>query len=598
MVQPAGRAPVPAVAPVTLGVAQVMLQGFDKHYRIFREACQAAKRHFETGNWTAVQQAYRERIDFYDKRVMEAVAQIESRFGAESLDDSGWQQIKLHYIGLLTYHKQPECAETFFNSVCCKILHRTYFHNNFIFVRPAVSTEHIESDPPAYRCYYPAKYGLRRTLMRMLRDIGLERPFADLRRDLHYVLRMWRKLLPRPLHLEANHQIDVLTSLFYRNKGAYLVGKVINGAVEYPFVIPVLHDRQGKLFLDTVLLEREQLDIFFSTNRAYFLVDMEVPSAYVQFLQGLLPYKPKWEIYTLVGLQKHGKNLFYRDFLHHLRHSSDDFIIAPGIRGLVMSVFTLPSYPYVFKVIKDVIAPPKEVTRQIVKEKYWLVKHHDRVGRMADTLEYSDVAFPKKRFTPELLHELRTLAPSLIEEEGDNIVIKHMYIERRMVPLNIFLDKADDAKRDRAIDEYGRAIKQLAAANIFAGDLLFKNFGVTRYGRVVFYDYDEIDYLTNCNFRRKPQAQTEEQEMAAEPWYSVRPNDIFPEEFATFLLTDPRVRECFVRHHADLLEAESWQAVQQIIAAGQMQDVFPYPEALRFGALFGQRAAAQASGSA
>jgi len=563
-------------------IAQVMLQGFNKHYRIFRAACQAAKRHFETGNWPAVQQAYRERIDFYGKRVMEAVQRIETRFRTDLLDDAAWQQIKLHYIGLLTYHKQPECAETFFNSVCCKILHRTYFHNNFIFVRPAVSTEHIDADPPSYRSYYPGKYGLRRTLARMLQDIGLQRPFAHPRRDLGCVLRMWHKVLPRPLRLEANHQIQILSSLFYRNKGAYLVGKMINGNQEYPFVIPVLHDPEGKLYLDTVLLERQQLDIFFSTNRAYFLVDMEVPSAYVQFLHGLLPYKPTWEIYTLLGLQKHGKNLFYRDFLHHLRHSSDDFIIAPGIRGLVMSVFTLPSYPYVFKVIKDVISPPKEVTRQRVKEKYWLVKHHDRVGRMADTLEYSDVAFPKQRFTAELLDELRALAPSVIEDEGDTIVIKHLYIERRMVPLNIFLDQADDLQREHAIEEYGRAIRQLAAANIFAGDLLFKNFGVTRYGRVVFYDYDEIDYLTNCNFRHIPQAQNEEQELAAEPWYAVGPSDIFPEEFATFLLTDERVRACFLRHHADLLDVAAWQAAQQRIAAGEMPDVFPYAEALRF----------------
>ena len=582
-------APASDQEDLALSVAQVMLQGFNKHYRIFREACQAAKRHFETGNWTAVQHAARERIDFYDKRVMEAVEHIERGFRPDSRDDAAWEQIKLHYIGLLTYHKQPECAETFFNSVCCKILHRTYFHNKFIFVRPAVSTEHIEADPPSYRSYYPGKYGLRPTLARMLRDIGLQRPFADVERDLRCVLRMWRSFLPRPLRLEANHQIQILSSLFYRNKGAYVVGRMLNGNQDYPFVIPVLHDQAGNLFLDTVLLERQQLDIFFSTNRAYFLVDMEVPSAYVQFLRGLLPYKPQWEIYTLLGLQKHGKNLFYRDFLHHLRHSSDDFIVAPGIRGLVMTVFTLPSYPYVFKVIKDVIAPPKEVTRQLVKEKYWLVKHHDRVGRMADTLEYSDVAFPTKRFTAELLDELRTLSPSVVEEGGDTIVIKHMYIERRMVPLNIFLDKADNQQRDRAIEDYGLAIKQLAAANIFAGDLLFKNFGVTRYGRVVFYDYDEIDYLTNVNFRRMPTPQTEEQELAAEPWYSVGPSDVFPEEFATFLLTDARVRACFMRHHADLLDAASWQVTQQLIAAGEMQDVFPYAEALRFCNLFGRR---------
>jgi isocitrate dehydrogenase kinase/phosphatase len=319
------------------------------------------------------------------------------------------------------------------------------------------------------------------------------------------------------------------------------------------------------------------------------MVDMEVPSGYVEFLKGLLPFKPAAEIYTMLGLQKHGKTLFYRDFLHHLKHSSDDFIIAPGIRGLVMLVFTLPSYPYVFKVIKDVIAPPKDTNRQQVKEKYLLVKHHDRVGRMADTLEYKDVAFPTSRFAPGLLDELRQLAPSVIEEEGDSLIVKHVYIERRMVPLNMYLDRADEAQVRHAVQEYGDAISQLAAANIFPGDMLFKNFGVTRFGRVVFYDYDEIAYMTECNFRRMPAPRTPEDEMAAEPWYPVGSHDIFPEEFGAFLLSDPRVRRVFMERHAGLLDADYWRAIQQRVAAGHIEDVFPYPEALRFRNRFGPR---------
>jgi isocitrate dehydrogenase kinase/phosphatase len=563
-------------------VARALLEGFDKHYRIFRDASRAAKQRFEGGDWVAAQEANRERIQFYDRRVYEAAERLEREFQADSLDNALWQQIKLIYIGLLTNHKQPELAETFFNSVCCKILHRTYFRNEFIFVRPAVSTEHIDSEPPAYRCYYPSKFGLRGTLLQIAHDFGVRRAFAHLRQDLRAVLRVWRRQLPRPFVLEANHQIQVLSSLFYRNKGAYVVGKVINGNQDYPFVVPLLCDGQGKLYLDTVLLSRYHLDIFFSPNRAYFMVDMEVPSAYVEFLRGMLPYKPKWEIYTILGLQKHGKALFYRDFLHHLKHSSDDFVIAPGIKGLVMLVFTLPSYPYVFKVIRDFVAPPKDIDRETVKKKYLMVKYHDRVGRMADTLEYSDVAFPKNRFTQALLEELRKLAPSLLEEEGETLIIKHLYIERRMTPLNLYLDRADDEERMHAIREYGTAIKQLAAANIFAGDLLFKNFGLTRYNRVVFYDYDEIDYLTNCNFRRIPPPRSLEDELAAEPWYSVLPHDIFPEEFTHFLLPDPKVRECFLAYHKDLLDPEYWKATQQRIAAGQVEDVFPYPESLRF----------------
>ena len=284
----------------------------------------------------------------------------------------------------------------------------------------------------------------------------------------------------------------------------------------------------------------------------------------------------------MLGLQKHGKTLFYRDFLHHLKHSSDQFVVAPGIRGLVMLVFTLPSYPYVFKVIKDVISPPKEVTRQQVKDKYLLVKRHDRVGRMADTLEYTDVALPIDRFAPALIDELRAMAPSVIDEDGDTLLIRHLYVERRMTPLNMFLDAATTPDLERTIEDYGLAIKQLAAANIFPGDMLFKNFGVTRYGRVVFYDYDEIAYMTDCQFRQIPEPRTPEDEMSAEPWYPIGPTDVFPEEFATFLLGNERVRRAFRTHHADLLEATFWNETKSRIASGHVEDVFPYPESIRF----------------
>ena len=149
-------------------------------------------------------------------------------------------------------------------------------------------------------------------------------------------------------------------------------------------------------------MDEVDLALLFSANRAYFLVDMEVPSAYVAFLCAIVADKTAAEFYTMVGLQKGGKNLFFRDFLHHLKHSRDKFVIAPGIKGLVMSVFTLPSYPYVFKVIRDEIAASKDTDRAKVKAKYWLVKHHDRVGRMTDSLEYSNVAFPRDRFSDEL----------------------------------------------------------------------------------------------------------------------------------------------------------------------------------------------------
>jgi len=563
-------------------VAQGMLDGFNRHYRLFRETSRYAKSLFEGGQWAELQRISRERIAFYSLRVTETVDYLRRRFRTDELPDAVWQRVKLHYIGLLSNHRQPELAETFFNSVSCRILHRSYYHNDFIFVRPTLSTEHIDSDPPTYRSYYPEKSGLRRTLHAILADFGLRNPFEDLKRDLRLLLRAARARLPRPFVPEANHQIQVLSSLFFRNKGAYVIGKIINGDFEAPFAIPILRNDDGTLYVDTVLFENVELTILFGFSRAYFLVDMEVPSGYVHFLRTLLPRKPVAELYTMLGLQKHGKTLFYRDFLHHLKHSSDQFVIAPGIKGLVMLVFTLPSYPYVFKVIRDAILPPKEITREGVKQKYLIVKQHDRVGRMADTLEYTDVALPKERFSTAVLEELRSVSPSVVEDEGDTLIIKHLYVERRMIPLNLFLDQATDEQVYAVVQDYGLAIKQLAWANIFPGDMLFKNFGVTRYGRIVFYDYDEIAYMTECHFGRIPPAPTLEDEMSAEPWYPVGQHDVFPEEFPAFLFTDPRVREAFLAQHADLLTPEFWNRAKERIAAGYIEDVFPYPDSVRF----------------
>ena len=572
---------------IAFDIARVILDGFDKHYSLFRQASQAARDHFERMTWKEAQAQARERIAFYDSRVGECVQLLEDEYEEAELTDSVWREVKLHYIGLLMDHRQPELAETFFNSVCCKILHRTYFNNDFIFVRPAVSTEYIEPahGTPTYRVYYPQRDGMRHALRRMVTNFQLAGEFADLDRDLAQVEERLTSVLA-DMALEPNYQIQVLSSLFYRNKGAYIVGKMINGSRDYPFVIPILHKRKGALLLDAVLADVGLITTLFSFTRAYFMVDMEVPSAYVKFVRSMLPNKPRSEIYTILGLQKQGKAAFYRDFLHHLEHSSDHFEVAPGIRGLVMVVFSLPSFPYVFKAIKDSFPPPKETTRELVKEKYLLVKYHDRVGRMADTLEYSNVAFPRNRFSDDLLAELKQVAPSLVEEDGDQVIVRHLYIERRMTTLNIWLTDAeatgDKEKLEHGVREYGNAIKDLVAANIFPGDMLYKNFGVTRQGRVVFYDYDEIEYISDCNFRTIPAPRNEEDEMASEPWYHVAKNDVFPEQFSVFLLGNPRVRECFMKYHADLLTADYWQQRKDRIKEGQVEDVFPYPQEIRF----------------
>lgn len=576
-------------------VAQTILDGFDRHYALFRYGAQRAKSLFESGNWRGIQQLSRERIEYYDTRVHECTTLLNTALKGSDASPSGasaqqsltpaqlvfWQSVKTEFVALLAGHRQPECAETFFNSVSCRILHRDYFHNDFLFVRPAIATDYLDSKLPSYRVYYPASLGLEKAIINMVADFGLAAPFADLPADARKVARMaihqLRKAIPSGAgqRISPDCQIHVLNSLFFRNKGAYVVGRLVNQGTIYPFAIALLHTPSGHIRLDALLHTSDDLSTLFSFTRAYFLVDMETPAAYVGFLNSLLPRKPKAEIYTTIGLQKQGKTLFYRDFLHHLAHSHDDFDIAPGIHGMVMTVFTLSSYPYVFKLIRDRIAKDG-MDHATVRRKYQLVKKHDRVGRMADTWEYSQVALPRARFSDTLLAELRSQVPSLMEENGDTIVLRHVYIERRMTPLNLYLARVSDAALETAIKGYGDAIRELAAANIFPGDMLFKNFGVTRLGRVVFYDYDEIQHMTEMNFRHIPPAPNEEAELSNEPWYPVGANDVFPEEFRFFLLGDSRVRSAFLKHHADLLEAGWWQACRERAAQGRIEDIFPY----------------------
>lgn len=563
-------------------IARTILDGFDAHYASFQQITAGALQRFQQADWDAVQAASRERIHYYDQRIAETTEQLRREADLAELDEPLWQQVKLAYVALLHAHRQPELAESFYNSVFCSLFHRRYFNNRNIFVRPSVSTEHIDSDAPSYRCHYPNRDGFARVIRDILTGFDLGQPFADLRLDLRNCLRFIRARYPDAGQRHQNLQLAVLNYPFFRNKAAYIIGKLINGEDETPFAVPILNDEHGGLYVDTVLAGQSELANVFSFARAYFMVNTDVPAAVVNFLHRALPCKTKADLYTAIGLQKHGKTEFYRDFLHHLKYSGDQFVTAPGIKGMVMNVFTLPSYPYVFKIIKDRFPPPKELTREQVKAKYQLVKQHDRVGRMADSWEYSQAAFPVARFSTELLEELQRESPSSIEFEDDQIIIRHLYIERRMTPLDMFIHQADDNELHHVIKGYGNALRQLAGANIFPGDMLLKNFGVTCHGRVVFYDYDEISYLTECNFRRIPAAPYPEFEMSDEPWYSVGPHDVFPEEWGSFLLNDARVRKVFLELHGELLDAEFWQQKQATVAAHGYEDVFPYARARRF----------------
>lgn len=569
-------------------IAQIILDGFNKHYRLFRRFGEEAKTCFENADWSRAGEGRKERILGYEARVNETVSALNEHYPGAADIAHWWPDVKASYITLLMDHLQAECAETFYNSVVCRVLHRDYYNNENIFWRPSLSTEHLDGSSPTYYSLYPPTQGLRRCLLHTVTGFGLTNKFQNLRRDIRRLESAIAKHRPKDWKAHPNYQIQVVNSLFFRSKAAYIVCRIINGDRTQALVIPVLQDEKRQIYVDTALLRRKDVTVVFSFSRAYFMVDMEVPSAYVRFLISIMPGKSAVDLYAMLGLQKQAKTLFYRELQYHLRHSQDNFQVAPGIRGMVMLVFALPSFQFVFKLIKDHFDPPKTSSREDVRQKYQLVKYHDRVGRLADTLEYSNVAISLDRIEPELLEELRARAGNSIEQINDKLVIKHTYIERRMEPLDHYLAQASPAQRRKAIRDFGQSIRDMVGANIFPGDMLKKNFGVTRNERVVFYDYDEICYITDCNFRRIPPARNYEDEISDTPWYSIGQNDVFPESFRPFFFTEPKDLALFMADHADLLDPAWWNSMKETILAGELADVFPYPLKRRFSVRFGE----------
>ena len=568
-------------------IADLILKGFRRHFALFQKITALAQQSFAQRNWLELQRISSERISYYDLRVNETLALLQQKLTGTELNECLWQQVKQQYQQYLLFHPQAELAETFYNSVFCRLYERKYFHNQNIFVESTLSKQRLPAPVASvYESYFPAQYGLKQSIRAIVASFQLQAPFVDLERDIRLLVRTFIGQSSHghfPVHLV---RFDILKSLFFRNKAAYIVGRVVTPDGQQPFIIPLLHDENQGIYVDTLITDPQQMTIIFGFSRAYFMVEMTVPSALVHFLKELLPHKTLAELYSSVGLHKQGKTEFYRELLTHLDKSADQFVAAPGIRGMVMMVFTLPSFPYVFKVIRDKFAPTKEFGRDTVKARYLLVKKHDRVGRMADTMEYSDVALPRSRFSPELLEELQQSIAGSMQIEDDRVIIKHLYIERRMLPLNLYLEQASYEQKKKMMADYGQALKDMIAANIFPGDMLLKNFGVTRHGRVIFYDYDEVQYLLDVNFRFIPKTDNYDDMLSNEPWYSVGPGDVFPEQITTYVTAQNDIRQMLIQSHPELMDALYWQQKQQRIRDGIVEDVFPYPQQQRFQLLY------------
>jgi isocitrate dehydrogenase kinase/phosphatase len=561
--------------------AAVLARAYEEYRTAFGEITSRAPRRFAARDWRGMQADARARLEIHGRVVGAAIGELARQLGESLHEKAVWAGMKEVYRARIAGRGDVELAETFFSSASRRVFATVGVDPAIEFVAPEPSRLLRVPGASVYRAYAPGG-ATAAIVRRILEERGPGAPFEDLERDARRVAARIERRLGGPLAGDDTEAIHVVGPLFYRNKAAYLVGRVLRGSEVVPLVV-ALTNPGGRVVVDAVLLDADDVSQVFSFTRSYFHVDVAQPYETVRFLKSLLPLKPVAELYTAIGHNKYGKTELYRDLLRHLADSDEPFVVAPGDPGMVMLVFTMPSLDVVFKVIRDRFAYPKTTSRREVVEKYRLVFHHDRAGRLVDVQEFEHLEFERARFSERLLERLRDQAGESVSADGSRVAIRHLYTERRIVPLNLFLASAPEPEAVAAALDFGQAIKDLAATDVFPGDLLPKNFGVTRHGRVVFYDYDEICPLGDCRFRELPESGDERDE-GGEPWFYVGPADVFPEEFERFLGLRGPLRAAFLAAHGDLLTPRYWIETQDRIRAGEFPDFFPYPDVRRLGA--------------
>jgi isocitrate dehydrogenase kinase/phosphatase len=556
--------------------AATIRDGFVNYNNNYRRITQRARARFEQRDWAGARNDLSERIELYEKSVSRTLAAVRKLLDERADDLDIWPEIRRIYWSRVDDIPDGEFSKTFFNSVYRDILRGLDIDPTQVSDTADVVRAEAPLRYPAKQRNYINWNDIRAIVVQLLDDYRFDTPYVDADADADFVCGEITRIVGEGIDPDqAVRRIEVMHDVFFQSSRAFVVGKLFWSDHVSPFVLAFENTPAG-VRVEAVVDSPDDVSVLFGFTRSYFMVDVDPVEGAVYFIKSMMPRKPLDELYTILGRARQGKTERYRAFYRHLAQCDEQFVHAPGDRGLVMLVFTLPSYDLVFKVIRDNFGHPKNVSHDEVKRKYKFVFNHDRAGRLIDTQEFRNIEFPLAHFAPDLLADLLTQASQTVRIDGDQLVIDHLYSERRVTPLNLFLRDYDAEAGRLAILDYGQAIKDLALTNIFPGDLLLKNFGVSRHGRVIFYDYDELCLVTDCEFRDVPESEHPEDEMRADAWYYVGPHDIFPQEFIRFLAIGDGLREAFLERHADLLTASYWRGIKELHLANRAPEVAPY----------------------
>ena len=574
--------------PLVQRAAALVLDAFEDYEARFGDLTRRARRRFVQRDWRGAQQDAVARIDLQDAFLGEALGRFEALVGERMRSRPFWAAVREQYAGLTAGRHDAAMARTLFNSMSRRFFLTEGVARSLEFHEPG---DGAAGDPACPGELHPLPEGADAAARwrQALRARGFRH--RDLAADAHAIAaaiaaRTGAGDGPAPGAPGGDVAADIalLDTVFYRERRAYLVGRIESGGLLEPLVVALVHEPEG-VRADAVLLERNQVSMLFGYARSWFHADLRRVGDAVAFLQALLPAKPVSELYSVLGRGKQGKTERYREIQRHFAARPDEQLVrAEGVRGMVMAVFTPRALPVVFKVIRDRFAEPKDSVRADIEAKYRLVARRDRVGRLVDAQEFRRLRFQRSAFEPGMLDELLGECAETVSAERDVVLVRHCYVERRLQPLDLYARRMPEAEARRAVVDYGQAITDLACSGIFPGDLLLKNFGVSRHGRALFYDFDELCLLEEVNFRDLPEAREEDETRPLEDWLYARRDDVFPALFPRFLGLPPALRQALLEAHPGVFEAAWWRAIQARLRGGGHIDVPPYPADARLRA--------------
>lgn len=566
-------------------VSRWLYEEYSLFYKEFLMIIDLAKVAFEKRDFASSVHVSSRRLSLYSASIVNVSRRLQRAYPEIQGDTECWQGIEAHYLRLIKDEYAEDIGKAYLHSLRRKIYQDEWHAADYSFSEMTSRDEAIFSE--VLRSYELESELTEEIIESILNIPQFIRSYGDMPQERQRVLQRIVENLARSRHrADRLVRVEMINAGFYRNRGAYLVGRMIFDSGNFvPLIIALLNDESG-LFVDAVLTSETYAHNIFSSALANFHVTSSYYHQVSALLKSIMPRRPLGLHYSTIGYNHLGKVAVMSDLESEIRDSDVGLETAVGSPGTVAMGFAAKNSAYSLKVIRD--KPTKSYKWgefggvESVIRKYTRVHEINRTGSMLDSIIYYKIRLDRRWFSADLLEELLTEASETVSLVDDDVVFKYLIVQIKLTPLPVYLETATEKQAETAIANLGYCIKNNAAANIFNRDLDARNYGIGSYSKVYLFDYDALEDLTEVKIRTNLDREDGEEDIP--DWYFEEGVVFLPEELISGLcIPQRRLSDMFARRHHNLLTTQYWTEIQQDLLNGTVPSVSVYPDYERLG---------------